>query len=577
MTKMALGYIIIDVLLVCILVANANINDVGQTRPAMQLLSYNGTTTKIELHVDAIAKLSALKSPIRIVSAIGDARVSKSSTLNVIRHLWKGDNLENFERVFATSNQMKACTKGVWISIAESDDGSSVVFLDVEGSNLGNDAQTNQFSIFATLISSGLMLFGEETVANHNRDFLYRVARLTDEIWRDNVNGAAVTQFPGLNVVLRQPLDIPKGSTLLEHVVKAINGVGNSKRKVMDKFFSKEKIKASGIPYLAYASTHPKWELTALSDTKYRESISSLVVTSKRTPPKRTTNGALMNGEMIKDLAKSIVDALNKNSWALFSDTYTTLEKSLCEKGFSTLIRPLEKSDRHSLSANMDGILKQFGNTCVVESEKQIAENWLKDIITVKVQAEGKQRLIEEEKKQKEQEAKKQREIEEQRRQEEETQKRRIDEENQRKIEAERKQREDEERIQQAEERRRRQQEHLEELERAEKKIKRRQKRAKIIGAIVGLLPFFSDKELKQNITTIPQSKYELIGLRGVRWFWNKQAEDTFGLNGSSEGVIAQEVEEIYPEAVEVGPRGFKRVSYGYLDMVLNEKLNHVL
>ena len=161
MTKMALGYILIDVLLACILVANANINDVGQSRLAMQLLSYNGTTTSIELHADAIAKLSALKSPIRIVSAIGDARVSKSSTLNVIRHLWKEDDLENFERVFAISNQMKACTKGVWMSIAESDDRGNVVFLDVEGSNLGDDAQTNQFSIFATLISSGLMLFGE--------------------------------------------------------------------------------------------------------------------------------------------------------------------------------------------------------------------------------------------------------------------------------------------------------------------------------------------------------------------------------------------------------------------------------
>ena len=415
----------------------------------------------------------------------------------------------------------------------------------------------------------------KETVANHNRDFLYRIARLTNEIWRDNVNGAAVTQFPRLNVVLRQPLDIPKGSTLLEYVVRAINGVGNNRRKVMDKFFSKEKIKVSGIPYLAYASTHPKWEFKALGDTEYWESISSLAVTSKRTPPKRTPNGALMNGEMIKDLAKSLVDALNKNSWALFSDTYTALEKSLCEKEFGSLIRPLENSDHQSLSANMDGILKQFGKACVIESENQIAENWLKDIINAKVQAEEKQRLIEEEKKQKEQEEKKQREIEEKRRQEEVLQKRRIDEENQRKIEAERKQREDEERIRQAEERRRRQQEHLEELERAEKKVKRRRKKEKIIGAvaaIVGRVLLFSDKGLKQNITTLPRSKYELIGLRGVRWFWNKHAEDTFGLNGSSEGVIAQEVEGIYPEAVKVGARGFKRVSYSYLDMVLYEK-----
>lgn len=576
---MASGCILIEMLLASILVTNAHSDDGGH-RPARQLLSYNDTTKHIELHADAITQLATLKSPIRIMSAIGDARVSKSSTMNIVRHLWKGDDWEKFERVFTISNQMKACTKGVWISIAESDDGSSVVFLDVEGSNLGDDAQTNQFSIFATLISSGLMLFGEETIANHNRDFLYRVARLTDEIWRDNVNSAAVTQFPELNVVLRQPLDPPKGSTLLEYTVKAIHGVGNDKSKIMEKFFPREKMKASGIPYLPYASTHPKWELQALDDTEYRESISSLVAKSKLMQPKRTINGALMNGEMTKDLARSLVDALNKNSWALFSDTYTALEKSLCEKGFNCLIRPLEKSDHHSLITNMDGILKQFATTCVLESEKQIAENWLKDLINVKVQAEEKERLIEEERKQKEKEKKKQMEIEEQRRQEEEIQKHKMEEEKQRKIVAERKQREDAERIRQEEEKQRRQQEELEELTREAKEIKRKQNEDNIIGALAlggGLLWFFSDEGLKQNITTLPGSKYELIGLHGVHWFWNKHAEDTLGLNGSSEGVIAQEVEEIYPEAVKVGARGFKCVSYSYLDKIVGEKLKHAL
>ncbi|XP_031574748.1 uncharacterized protein LOC116308469 [Actinia tenebrosa] len=178
-----------------------------------QLLKYDNFTKNFLLDSDALVELSSLKAPIKIISAIGDARVGKSTSLNMMRHFWKGESQSGIEKVFKTSNEMAACTRGVWISVLR-DDAGSVVFLDVEGSNLGDDAKTNQFSIFATLLSSSLMLFAKEAVTNHNRDFLFRVTRLTEEIWRDQMRDPEVIHFPGLRVVLRESLDPPEGVTL---------------------------------------------------------------------------------------------------------------------------------------------------------------------------------------------------------------------------------------------------------------------------------------------------------------------------------------------------------------------------
>ncbi len=85
-----------------------------------------------------------------------------------------------------------------------------------------------------------------------------------------------------------------------------------------------------------------------------------------------------------------------------------------------------------------------------------------------------------------------------------------------------------------------------------------------LLGMIMSM---WSDARLKDDIETIP-SKYETIGLRGVRWVWNKIA-NRLGLSGAAEGVIAQEVAGLYPHAV--GTRqGYMVVNYGELDMLID-------
>lgn len=84
---------------------------------------------------------------------------------------------------------------------------------------------------------------------------------------------------------------------------------------------------------------------------------------------------------------------------------------------------------------------------------------------------------------------------------------------------------------------------------------------AGVAGGIIGGMTK-SDRRLKENIEQIP-SNYEKIGLRGYKWTWKDDGR-------SATGVIAQEVQEKYPQAVsEVD--GFLMVHYGLLDQLVRE------
>lgn len=102
----------------------------------------------------------------------------------------------------------------------------------------------------------------------------------------------------------------------------------------------------------------------------------------------------------------------------------------------------------------------------------------------------------------------------------------------------------------------------------------RRRRGRDIIGAAIGgagLAVLFSDSQLKQNIATMPYSEYATIGLHSFSWVWSKAAE---GLckSGRAQGLIAQDVEKLYPWAVGTGHDGYKRVNYKALTQMMSFK-----
>ena len=75
---------------------------------------------------------------------------------------------------------------------------------------------------------------------------------------------------------------------------------------------------------------------------------------------------------------------------------------------------------------------------------------------------------------------------------------------------------------------------------------------------------YSSDKSLKTSIQQIPNALEKLKQLNGVSFNWKSSGEKSIGL-------IAQDVEKVYPEIVSTGENGLKAVDYAKLVAVLIE------
>ncbi|MGR9052233.1 MAG: tail fiber domain-containing protein [Gammaproteobacteria bacterium] len=68
-----------------------------------------------------------------------------------------------------------------------------------------------------------------------------------------------------------------------------------------------------------------------------------------------------------------------------------------------------------------------------------------------------------------------------------------------------------------------------------------------------------SDETLKKNIEPLQGALEKLLALRGVNFEW-KDPEQQGGAGGAQIGMIAQEVEQVFPQWVVTGPDGYKAI-----------------
>ncbi len=86
------------------------------------------------------------------------------------------------------------------------------------------------------------------------------------------------------------------------------------------------------------------------------------------------------------------------------------------------------------------------------------------------------------------------------------------------------------------------------------------------------ILNQYSDENLKENLNRLDSCLVKINKLNGYRYVWVKDAP--MNLKGMDIGVLAQEVEKIIPEAVQIdGRTGYKTVSYYKLIPILIEAL----
>lgn len=77
---------------------------------------------------------------------------------------------------------------------------------------------------------------------------------------------------------------------------------------------------------------------------------------------------------------------------------------------------------------------------------------------------------------------------------------------------------------------------------------------------------YSSDKNLKQDITPLSDSLSKILSLNGYAYNWKSTGQKDIG-------VIAQEVEEVYPELVHTDASGIKSVEYANLIAPLIEAI----
>jgi hypothetical protein len=84
----------------------------------------------------------------------------------------------------------------------------------------------------------------------------------------------------------------------------------------------------------------------------------------------------------------------------------------------------------------------------------------------------------------------------------------------------------------------------------------------------------YSDARLKTNITEIKDPLSKVLLLRGVYYQWNLMDYSDLGFTDKLQvGVIAQDVEQVFPELVTTDQNGYRQVDYDRLSAILIEAI----
>ena len=73
---------------------------------------------------------------------------------------------------------------------------------------------------------------------------------------------------------------------------------------------------------------------------------------------------------------------------------------------------------------------------------------------------------------------------------------------------------------------------------------------------------YSSDISLKDNIRPIESAIFKVKQIRGVTFDWNEKSNELQQEKGHDVGLIAQEVEKVLPEVIQIREDGIKAISY---------------
>ena len=351
-----------------------------QGKVAQKFLKYNSKSKVYELNDHVLEQMSKMHRPIRVIAVLGDPRIGKSTTLNMVNHIWSGVEQSEVEEIFETGDSNEPVTHDVWAHIIHPRDdmNESVVLLDVAGTKHGDGASTSLLDIFVALISSGLNIFVRETFQNNNLHFLYHLSRLSSNTFPNII----LDNFPKLRVVVRGALEAPDGTTVEDYIREFVAEPSFEKnmqeeRKTIAKCFPKNQIEVTQIPLVDRKLFR---NFRKLRTNEYWKDMKHLVAKFQEVPIKKTLEGSPIDGQALVELAVSLTKTLN--SWHVFGDVYDALERNICERSYIKLIAPLlVASKADEIESKMEDALWAFKSECVLESEATAALKDLRQIV----------------------------------------------------------------------------------------------------------------------------------------------------------------------------------------------------
>lgn len=102
------------------------------------------------------------------------------------------------------SDEADACTKGIWFHPLDLGK-ETVIFADVEGTNLGDDKATDQLSAFVRLLSSYRFVFTEKKLTNSLLGFMDKMHLISDDF---NISMFQLSKQIPYHIVIRNPMKI---------------------------------------------------------------------------------------------------------------------------------------------------------------------------------------------------------------------------------------------------------------------------------------------------------------------------------------------------------------------------------
>ena len=357
-----------------------------QENEALPLIEYL-EEKRLSVNEEALSILKDLSSPLRIIAAIGDARVGKSTTLNKLIHTWKG-RFTATKQMFRTSDGYKSCTKGIWMYIIENEDSSnsaSTILLDVEGIGIGDDEQIEKLSIITGLLASEMMLFSSNILSNYGLDFIYRMCR-SKEI---NLRDKSFNAFGTLHGVIIGHLSPGSEEDYVKSFLTEETGDQkmDTKRALIRQHFHPEYIKGTQIPSIESDLFNEPNKLDR--NAAYKKAIQELAAHLEKSPLKHTLAGSQIDGQMIADLVKTIVS----QSTEKWYPNYNAYEEELCDRESSKLLETIKNNSSLTsteLKSIQSSTLSLFRKKCNLDKEHRHFEDRWRDILETKEKEEEK-------------------------------------------------------------------------------------------------------------------------------------------------------------------------------------------